>query len=221
MQDGTKAEMVGLVKEYRSGSIVSDVLIEKLHETMLKVSGTENKAKPAFENKEEKDRYIAHSVGYLYGAMEAVAYAALIDENRPYIDSRHKETFGKMVVEAELMLGTPNNGTLSSLVAGLKAMPQQPKAGMINILVKVQQIDARIAAGATIVEVYPSVLGVINELTGLIDKEGPQAMPMAIAELLRVIDLYADRNDRTFVDRLRRKATELLPIAVRSIQGAA
>ena len=215
-----KTEALSLVNEYHAGTTDSDRLAAKLHAALVKIGATTDMALPSFDTKEERERYIANAAGYLYGTLEALACAAYIQQDRQFVDSRHKEVFGRMLVEAQLVLGK-DTGALANLIEGLKAGEKAPSVRLEEALATIREIDARIEKGATITEVYPLVLATINELQVLVDKEGGNNVPVAIAELLRIIDLYADRNETTFVDKLRQKALDALPAAIKSIQGAA
>jgi hypothetical protein len=214
------AQAVTLIKGYRSKTADRDTLAAQLHAVLLKISKNEGKYLPSFATEDDKERYIASAAGYLYGALESRAYRNCIQQDRPFVDSRHKETFGMMVVEAQLVLGT-RSGTLTTIIEGLTAMQKAPQARLEEILVKTKEIDARIARGATITEVYPAVLATTNELQAIVDSEGGDNVPLALAELLRIIDVYADRNEKTFIDKVRQKALDALPAAIKGIQCAA
>jgi hypothetical protein len=100
-------------------------------------------------------------------------------------------------------------------------MDSTPEPGGAALLIKTGELDRRIAHGEPISAVYPQVLETINELTDGINKQDVAAPRLAISEALRLIDLYADRNEATLIEKMRNKAAVLVPVAVENILQAA
>jgi hypothetical protein len=67
----------------------------------------------------------------------------------------------------------------------------------------------------------PKVSEATNLLWSVIKKKDPGTMPAAITELLRILDLYADKDIKTFKDKISNSVQQILPLAVQSIRGAA
>jgi len=53
------------------------------------------------------------------------------------------------------------------------------------------------------------------------DKGGYVPHPVAIAEILRLIDLYADKRLPSFEDSIKEQLNTIKPVLVESIRGAA
>jgi uridine kinase/anti-sigma regulatory factor (Ser/Thr protein kinase) len=216
--EGAQAKALALVAACRGTTSPDDRTIAALHEVMLAASAAE-KQDWMPETREDKDRYAAYAGGYLAGILENIAIRKYVPERRPFADARHKELFGRMVLEAQVFLQAPLPETVDGLIRSLRERGHQPSPELAALLERVRALDARLSSGARLADMHDELLALLGELEGTVNREG--ADPVAVAELLRLLDTYVDREEKGILDDLRRDTLEALPAAMKSIAGAA
>jgi hypothetical protein len=217
--------MIGLLKAFRGihagDGAKTDEVLTGLHKAAGAISALRDGSWDLPGDADEKARALGFWAGYCRGLLERQALTAYVAGNRPFASKRHETAFARFVVESQLLLDMPLPEKLDDLLAALNRLPSQDNTAVANAVREGKVIDSRVAHGATMGEIYPLVSDRINALTAIADENEPAAVPNAISELLRILDLYADRTERTFIDDMKNKTLEALPAAMKGMAGAA
>jgi hypothetical protein len=170
---------------------------------------------------EEQERYAGYTAGYLFGILEKIAEKKYVASSRPFSDSRDKELFLRRTVEAQILLGVTSDTGLGEIIARLGEKPGRDDDELRAVMKEVKVLDDMRENNARLSELYSHAASVAQALSGILNRHDPAPVPQVIAELLRVLDLYAGRNEKPVIERFRDDALKALPAATRAIRGAA
>jgi hypothetical protein len=212
-----EGEILAALREYRASSEADSALAGKLHGLRNRVSGLDEK----LELPADVAGYEAFLAGYLFGALEHKAGLEYIKAT--FINALHTEMYEGMIVEARMALGDKAPADVREMAAAVEELQASAPTGEAELLLETMRaIEQDLNTNkVTIGEVYEGILGVINGLWKLVDRTGEGTEPVVIAELLRILDLYADRYNWNAIEQFRQKAFEAMPAAMKAIQGAA
>jgi hydroxymethylpyrimidine pyrophosphatase-like HAD family hydrolase len=210
-----------------------DEFIERFNSVFAELPGTDKQAweevsdtvrQPA-QDPETATLQWNEARGNVEGLMARVELSRYTNVDAPFTYRKDRELFGWLLVQAKL------KGIV--LPEDLKTMPLEARRAyytslnaqntdtgdLKDVLARIHRLESRLANGATLGDTGGALREEMNELYGLI-KEEKDKPPLAITELLKLIDLYADRDIKA-LHYLKRESLEALPAAVRAIQSAA
>ena len=175
--------------------------------------------------------YASAAAGYAQGLLERAELKQHVSADEPFIFDGDRETFGWALVQAMILfhsegMSVPAAKERVPYYAGLKSIaagkPAPHDAELNRALAAVKKIEAMIAEGKSLGEIQAAVdiKGTINALTVFARQRDPDMMPIAVAELLKMLALYSDRDMRVF-RRIKQRTLEALPSAMKAIEGAA